>query len=149
MPYKLDDIDTAILRSLFKDGRKSFRQISREIKVSTPTVKARYQRLVNVGLIKGIFPTLNLDKLENKTCSELGHIKVRSIKENSIKLGSSLRVKLNCDYCHGPVAGKPTALKFASFERFFCCRSCRALYKEKYRSKIASMSSFHQDGRKA
>lgn len=145
MPYKLDDIDGAILRSLFKDGRKSFRQISREINVSTPTVKARYQRLVNVGLIKGIFPTLNLDKLEKKMRSELGKIKKEPIKETNKKLGKSVRVKINCDYCHGPVAGKPTALKFAGFERFFCCKSCRALYKEKYRGKIASISSLHRD----
>jgi len=37
---KLDEIDLAIISSLMKDGRKSFRQIAREIKVSTPTVKA-------------------------------------------------------------------------------------------------------------
>ncbi|MGI0003924.1 MAG: AsnC family transcriptional regulator, partial [Candidatus Nitrosotenuis sp.] len=52
MPFKLDDVDVAILESLIKDGRKSFRQISREIKVSTPTVQARYERLVNIGLVK-------------------------------------------------------------------------------------------------
>ncbi len=33
MPFKLDDIDIAMLESLLKDGRKSFRQISREIDV--------------------------------------------------------------------------------------------------------------------
>lgn len=49
MPYQLDDIDVAIIQSLIQDGRKSFRQISREIKVSTPTVQARYERLVNVA----------------------------------------------------------------------------------------------------
>lgn len=47
----LDNTDVAILKSLMEDGRKSFRAISREIKVSTPpTVKSRYERLVNIGL---------------------------------------------------------------------------------------------------
>ncbi len=45
MPFQPDDIDIAIIESLIKDGRKSFRQISREIKISTPTVQARYERL--------------------------------------------------------------------------------------------------------
>ncbi|MEP0824151.1 MAG: AsnC family protein, partial [Nitrososphaera sp.] len=45
MPVQLDDTDVAILKSLMEDGRKSFRAISREIKVSTPTVKSRYERL--------------------------------------------------------------------------------------------------------
>ena len=46
----LDNADIAILKSLMEDGRKSFRAISREIKVSTPTLKSRYERLVNIGL---------------------------------------------------------------------------------------------------
>ncbi len=139
MPYKLDEIDTAILRSLFTDGRKSFRQISREIKVSTPTVTTRYQRLVSVGLIKGVYPTLDLGKLESRARSKLNHAS-RSDRDDK-KLGISSKVKLSCDYCDGPVAGRPAMLRFASFERFFCCKSCRALYKEKYRSKMASISS--------
>ena len=31
--------DVVVLNALLKDGRKSFRQISRETKLSTPTVK--------------------------------------------------------------------------------------------------------------
>ncbi|MFL6457435.1 MAG: AsnC family protein [Nitrososphaeraceae archaeon] len=37
-----DKVDLAIINSLMQDGRKSFRQIAREIKVSTPTVESRY-----------------------------------------------------------------------------------------------------------
>ncbi len=59
MPFQLDNIDIAIIQSLMKDGRKSFRQISREIKISTPTVQARYERLVNVGLIKSVSPIID------------------------------------------------------------------------------------------
>jgi Lrp/AsnC family leucine-responsive transcriptional regulator len=54
MPINLDEIDIALLESLIKDGRKSFNEIAREIKASAPTVKARYERLVNIGVIKSV-----------------------------------------------------------------------------------------------
>jgi DNA-binding Lrp family transcriptional regulator len=60
----LDNTDIAILKSLMEDGRKSFRAISREIKVSTPpTVKSRYERLVNIGLTKSVKPEIDLSKV--------------------------------------------------------------------------------------
>ena len=62
LPVDLDNTDIAILKSLMEDGRKSFRAISREIKVSTPTVKSRYERLVNIGLIKSVKPEIDLSK---------------------------------------------------------------------------------------
>ena len=140
MPFKLDDTDYAILESLNKDGRKSFRQISREIKVSTPTVKARYERLVNIGLIKAVLPIIDFGKLENKTSIKLDNIRSKTIKNHGIKITKGLLVKMSCDYCEGPVPEKPSILKFANFERFFCCTSCRGLYKEKYRGRIEKLS---------
>jgi DNA-binding Lrp family transcriptional regulator len=52
MPLQLDKYDVLILKSLLKDGHKSFREISRETGITTPTVKARFSRLVNIGFIK-------------------------------------------------------------------------------------------------
>ncbi|NDB47176.1 MAG: AsnC family transcriptional regulator, partial [Nitrososphaeria archaeon] len=72
MPFQPDDIDIAIIQSMMKDGRKSFRQISREIKISTPTVQARYERLVNVGLIKSVSPIIDSTILEKKTQKRIG-----------------------------------------------------------------------------
>ena len=40
MPFQLDSYYVSILKSLVKDGRKSFREISRETGITTPTVKA-------------------------------------------------------------------------------------------------------------
>ena len=51
---------------MLKDGRKSFREISRETGITTPTVKARFTRLVNVGFIKSISPVLNFDIIERE-----------------------------------------------------------------------------------
>ena len=139
MPIKLDEIDIALLESLIKDGRKSFNQVSREIKVSTPTVKARYDRLVNVGLIKAVTLDLDLGKLETKTGKRLGHLKEKTIKSHEIKFGKGMIVELSCDYCKGSVDGKPHVLKFGNFERFFCCTSCKSLYKEKYGTRMDAL----------
>lgn len=141
MPFSLDNIDIALLESLIKDGRKSFRQISREIKVTTPTVKARYERLVNIGLIKAVSPVLDLGMLENRTSTKLDHMRSKAIKGHEIKLDKNMFVRMSCDYCKGPVHEKPSILKFANLERFFCCTSCRTLYKEKYKGRIESLSN--------
>ena len=66
MDTKLDNIDVAIIKSLMQDGRKSFRQIAREIKVSTPTVEARFSRLKGVGIIKNIQPIFAIDKIDSQ-----------------------------------------------------------------------------------
>ena len=64
--HKLDKIDLAIINSLMADGRKSFRQIAKEIRVSTPTVEAHFSRMRSMGLIKNIEPILDTDIIENQ-----------------------------------------------------------------------------------
>lgn len=140
MPFQPDDIDIAIIESLVKDGRKSFRQISREIKVSTPTVQARYERLVNVGLIKSVSPIIDLGMLENKAEKHLESIKIKSAKKYDVKITKDMILKMTCDLCKGPISDKPHVLKIANFERFFCCTSCRTLYKEKYKGRIETLN---------
>jgi DNA-binding Lrp family transcriptional regulator len=63
---KLDRIDLAVINSLMNDGRKSFRQIAKEIGVSTPTVEARFSRMKSMGVIKSIEPILDVDIIEDK-----------------------------------------------------------------------------------
>ena len=130
MPYKLDNIDTAIINSLLEDGRKSFRQISREINVSTPTVKARFQKLTAIGLIKSVEPILDTSKLKSS----------KGIKHHSSnKIRNGISVKINCDYCGGSINDTPKVLRFANIERFLCCDGCKKHYKEKYRGRIESL----------
>lgn len=54
-----------------QDGRKSFRQIAREIKISTPTVEARFDKMKSMGIINGIQPIINVDKIESQMSSIL------------------------------------------------------------------------------
>ncbi|MBI2006214.1 MAG: AsnC family transcriptional regulator [Nitrosopumilales archaeon] len=141
MPQELDQIDIAILNSLIEDGRKSFRQIGREIKISTPTVQARYRRLVNLGFIKSVSPVLDMSKLDKKYQKEIKSISQTKSKLPMVKDDDKLSVKVSCDFCEQPIHGSPKVIKFGEYERFFCCTSCRSLYKEKYGGRIHSLSN--------
>ncbi len=162
MPLHLDKIDIEIIKSLVQDGRKSFRQISRETKITTPTVKARFERLVNVGFIKGVIPLFDfnqIDKDEEDNLTQIQSIKndittkkeeeegnnanedIFKLETDKIKTGITrgLAIKMVCNFCDGPISGKPKVLKFADIERFFCCVSCKSGYSEKYRGRIESI----------
>ena len=133
------------------DGRKSFRTISRELKISTPTIKARYDRLVNIGLIKSVKPILDLSKVTKEHKSKFSKDELLSMKEHnkqiSVKL-NNLNVNMTCEFCEGPIHKKPIVLKFANLERFFCCTSCRNDYKTKYGGRIQSLIEQHKEKKK-
>ncbi len=140
MPIELDEYDISILKSLFKDGRKSFRQISRETGITTPTVKARYERLVNVGFIKKIIPLIDFGKVEKEKVNSLLKLQAENNSKNQFKrLKKGMQIMLNCDFCHGVIAGVPQIFKFANYERFFCCTSCKSYYKTKYAGRIQAI----------
>ena len=149
MPFQLDDYDISILKSLMKDGRKSFREISRETGITTPTVKARFQRLVNVGFIKSVSPIFDFGIVEDGV---LDNGDQSSYKDHNIsqylqqqredvksKIKKGIKIKLDCEFCKGPIAGHLHVFKFANYERFFCCTGCMSGYKQKYAGRIESI----------
>jgi len=137
MPHELDDIDIGIVKSLQEDGRKSFRQIARDLNISTPTVQARYRRLVNIGLIKSVSPIIDFTNIIDIQKDKFSSKQSPEIHDTSLKSGMS--VKIICDLCDGPIGDKPHVFKFASFERFFCCDTCKTQYKEKNKGRIQSI----------
>ena len=162
MPLQLDDYDVFILKSLLKDGRKSFREISRETGITTPTVKARFTRLVNVGFIKSVSPILDFDIIENESIlnpapedRQNKNNKDFKVKENRnkkngkqglyqqqqyrFKIKKGLKIKLDCEFCNGPISVHPHVFRFANYERFFCCTGCMSGYKQKYGGRIESI----------
>jgi DNA-binding Lrp family transcriptional regulator len=153
LPVDLDNTDVAILKSLMEDGRKSFRAISREIKISTPTVKSRYERLVNIGLIKSVKPEIDLSKVnrgkkshffgEEETIKQLEKQK----KHFHVRV-ENMKVKMQCEYCGGPIHAKPKVLEFANFQRFFCCIGCKNHYREKHAGRIESIVEQYKEMRK-
>ncbi len=52
MRFDLDTTDEAVLRSLQANGRRSFRDIAREIGVSEGTVRSRVRRLEEAGVLR-------------------------------------------------------------------------------------------------
>ena len=138
LPIRLDDTDLAILGVLMEDGRKSFRAISREIKISAPTVKARYERLVNIGFIKSVKPEIDASKVSRSSKKKYANsLKILKKQGRHFHLKVvDLNVRLKCEFCGGPIHDKPKVLKFAGFERFFCCSQCKASYKDKHGGRI-------------
>jgi len=139
MQYQSTIGPVAILKGLLKDGRKSFRQISRETGISTPTVKARFDRLVNIRFIKSVSPILDFKKVVYSDNLATNNMLLQATKnkrelENNIKEG--MVILLKCDFCGGPISGKTQVLKFADFDRFFCCTECRSAYKKKHSGRI-------------
>jgi len=80
---KLDKIDISIIHSLMQDGRKSFRQISKEIGVSTPTVESHFSKLMGTGIIKSITPVLDTDKIQNEVISAFIFLKIRNLSKTT------------------------------------------------------------------
>ncbi|HZD35895.1 MAG TPA: winged helix-turn-helix transcriptional regulator [Nitrososphaeraceae archaeon] len=145
MPFPLDDYDVAVLNALIKDGRKSFREISRETGITAPTVKARFQRLVNTGLIKSISPIFDFGIIENdlpgieEVRKEYSHRYSQQMRDTRSRIRKGIKIKLDCEFCEGPIEGHPHIFKFADFERFFCCAVCLSAYKQKYGGRIESI----------
>jgi DNA-binding Lrp family transcriptional regulator len=59
----MDKLDSSILEVLNKNGRKSYREISRELKVSLSTVSNRVKKLEDDKIIEGYVPVINLEKI--------------------------------------------------------------------------------------
>jgi Lrp/AsnC family leucine-responsive transcriptional regulator len=145
MPVKLDDTDQAIIRVLENDGRKSFRQIARETGISTPTVKARFNRLINIGFLKSVSPIFDFSKVESDFETNKPFNSYRGNDGNKPRIGKNTKIKLVCDFCEGPISGEAHVFKFAEYERFFCCVQCRAAYKEKYSGRIESLTTRYEE----
>jgi DNA-binding Lrp family transcriptional regulator len=160
---QLDGYDVSILKSLLDDGRKSFREISRETAITTPTIKARFTRLVDVGFIKSVSPVLNFDIIENENIlnpefkrehksndnlklpenennkNKNNNPEINQQQDIKSKIKKGLKIKLDCDFCEGPIVSHPHIFRFANYERFFCCTGCLSGYKQKYSGRIESI----------
>ena len=151
----LTDRDIALLKSLLHDGRKSFRQISKEIGVSTPTVKVRFNRLVDMGVILSVSPILDLNRLRISKHKKGNYFEIDSLikyqeyitkqllqKKKDIESSThGIILDVKCNHCNTPIVNKLYTLKFGNHERFFCCDACRNVYKEKYGSRINAISN--------
>ena len=57
-------------------------------------------------------------------------------------LPSMLTMNLKCDYCHGEVSSsRPYTVAVGSSHYYFCCRTCRKAYLDKYGSRLAKIKA--------
>ena len=59
----MDKLDYNIILSLNANGRKSFRHIAKELKVSLSTISNRIKRLEEEGIIERYIPVINRQKI--------------------------------------------------------------------------------------
>lgn len=59
----MDRLDNKIIKSLNENARKSFRTISKELKVSLSTIASRIKKLENNGIIERYIPVINREKV--------------------------------------------------------------------------------------
>ncbi|MGC8646994.1 MAG: Lrp/AsnC family transcriptional regulator [Thermoplasmata archaeon] len=60
---KIDDIDLKILQIISVDPRISYRNISKKVNITTPTVIERIKRMEKTGIIRGYFTDVNFEHL--------------------------------------------------------------------------------------
>lgn len=77
MSVYLDDLDRRLILLLMQDGRQSFRALAKHLGVSAPTAKARYNRLVRLGLIKRVSALIDTSMLN--CVSALVYIKASDV----------------------------------------------------------------------
>ncbi|CAB3288105.1 HTH-type transcriptional regulator Ptr1 [Methanocaldococcus lauensis] len=68
----LDEIDLKILKILQEDGRKSYREIGRQLKISEGTVRTRIKKMKEKGIINGFYVSINPHKLGKDIIAILG-----------------------------------------------------------------------------
>jgi Lrp/AsnC family transcriptional regulator for asnA, asnC and gidA len=69
--YKLDTLDLKIIAELRKDGRVSLRTIAERLDIATGTVRTRYNRLVDLGILK-VSALVNPFYFENSILALIG-----------------------------------------------------------------------------
>ncbi len=60
---KIDNIDIFILETLQKEGRKKRKEIAEQVGLSLPSVSERFQKLEELGYIRGYFAKLDHNKV--------------------------------------------------------------------------------------
>lgn len=70
--YEIDNLDREILKELQKDARRHFQEIARELIVSGGTIHVRYNKLKEIGVIKGTRLLVDPSKLGYDICAFVG-----------------------------------------------------------------------------
>jgi Lrp/AsnC family leucine-responsive transcriptional regulator len=98
---------------------------------------------VNVGFIQRVVPVIDFGRIAKVNANF--EIQAENNKHPFKKIKKGIQIILDCDFCHGIIAGSPQVFKFANYERFFCCTSCKFEYKRKYGGRIQAIIEKHAE----
>jgi len=99
--YKLDGIDKQIISELRKDGRISLRTIAEKLDIATGTVRSRYNRLVELEIVK-VSALINPFYFENSILAHIGmSLESRTHHEAMRKISSIEGVVSVCNSAGG------------------------------------------------
>ncbi|MGQ0534486.1 MAG: winged helix-turn-helix transcriptional regulator [Methanobacteriota archaeon] len=113
---KLDPLDTKILLELLRDARLSFRELSRRVGSSTPTVSARVKALEEIGVIRGYH----------------ADVAWADGRRKKVDVSGRQTVDVACHQCKGPIHEAVRA-KIGGRAHVFCCGQCRDAFGERFR----------------
>jgi hypothetical protein len=78
--------------------------------------------------------------LENENSKNKNNKSKFDLRQDSkFKIRKGLKIKLDCEFCKGPITSHPHVFRFANYEQFFCCTGCMSGYKQKYAGRIESI----------
>jgi DNA-binding Lrp family transcriptional regulator len=84
----LDELDVKILKLLIENGRASFREIAKQVGVTTPTVDSRIKRLKDLGVVKRFTVELDLKQLNFARAQLLLSVDLSDVKSVVKELSS-------------------------------------------------------------
>lgn len=91
--YKIDELDKKILSKLQKNGRKSFREIAKEVESTAVTVINRVEKMEDKGIIKGYTADIDYRKLGYHVVAAIELVvKGEHLKEIQERLGEHKNV---------------------------------------------------------
>jgi hypothetical protein len=99
--------------------------------------------MVNVGFIKGVLPVIDYARVKNSTT--ISELPAYNQNQHIMKIKKGMKIMLDCDLCRGTITGNAQILKFADYERFFCCNSCKSEYKKKYGGRIEAIEKRYNE----
>jgi Lrp/AsnC family leucine-responsive transcriptional regulator len=80
----------------------------------------------------------NEEQKKNKKQYDLQQYQ-QQLRNARLRIKKGMKIKLDCEFCKGPIAGDPHVFRFANYERFFCCAGCMSGYRQKYAVRIESI----------
>lgn len=87
----LDEIDVKILRTLQKDIRTPFKEIANQCNISTDTIKNRYNRLIENGVIRGSTIVIDPKKMGQGNLVIIGIKVVQKFSESILNMINKMK----------------------------------------------------------